>query len=82
LRLAIAKRPVQPFEGGNRQFALLEGEDRLEGTLQLVDTPDTGLVAVIMTDDMGKPDAALQRFLAPRNGGMDCDPATQALTAR
>ncbi|CCV15731.1 hypothetical protein MESS4_820020 [Mesorhizobium sp. STM 4661] len=67
LRLAVAKRPDQPLEGCDRKLAGLEGEDGLEGALQRVDAPDTAGGAVIMADDMGKPDTARQGFLAPQD---------------
>ena len=44
--LAVAKGPDQPFEGGDRQLAALEGKDRLERAFQRVRAPHAGRRAV------------------------------------
>ena len=63
--LAVAERPDQPFEGGDRHLAAVEGEDRLERALERKDAPHAGRGAVVLSDDVGKTDAARHVRVAP-----------------
>ena len=49
---------ISPSKATTAELAVGEGEDRLEGALEHVRAPDTGRGAVVVADDVSKPDAA------------------------